>query len=138
MTTRRGFLGAMLAAAAAPAFVKVGVLMPVRQITVPPLVLWGDGIHDDTAALQAAMNGKRVLMANGTPYTGLLAGGAYLLSRTIVWAPGDLLAATGCYFDGRAIKGGGPVIEIRNGAEGSLCHSYIEGPSDGAAVSQSY
>jgi hypothetical protein len=34
---RRGFLGSILAAAAAPAIVRAGVLMPVRQsIVVPP------------------------------------------------------------------------------------------------------
>lgn len=33
---RRGFLAAMLAAAAAPAVVRAGVLMPVRKIWVPP------------------------------------------------------------------------------------------------------
>lgn len=32
---RRGFLGAMLAACAAPAIVKAEILMPVRQIIVP-------------------------------------------------------------------------------------------------------
>lgn len=36
MTTRRGFLGAMLAACAAPAFIKAEILMPVRQIILPP------------------------------------------------------------------------------------------------------
>lgn len=35
MTTRRSLLGAMLAACAAPAYVKAGILMPVRQIVVP-------------------------------------------------------------------------------------------------------
>ena len=34
---RRGFLGAMLAAAVAPAVVKSGVLMPVRPIWTPPV-----------------------------------------------------------------------------------------------------
>lgn len=41
--TRRGFLGSILAAAAAPAFVKAGVLMPVRPIVLaaPTLILPG-------------------------------------------------------------------------------------------------
>ena len=66
MTDRRGFLGAMLAAAAAPAFVKAGVLMPVRDTR---LILWGDGIHDDTQALQAALDGFSVrvkVLCSGT------------------------------------------------------------------------
>lgn len=47
-TSRRGFLGAILAAAAAPAIVKAGVLMPVRpRIIVPPrkIVVYEGGAH---------------------------------------------------------------------------------------------
>jgi hypothetical protein len=36
MTSRRGFLGGILAAAIAPVFIRPEVLMPVRQITAPP------------------------------------------------------------------------------------------------------
>lgn len=36
MTTRRGFLGGILAAATAPVFIRPEMLMPVRQIIVPP------------------------------------------------------------------------------------------------------
>lgn len=32
---RRGFLGAILAAAAAPAFIRSGILMPVRAVSIP-------------------------------------------------------------------------------------------------------
>jgi hypothetical protein len=35
MTTRRGFLSGILAAAVAPVFIKPEVLMPVRQIIAP-------------------------------------------------------------------------------------------------------
>lgn len=35
-TTRRGFLGAILAAGMAPAIVKAEILMPCRRIIVPP------------------------------------------------------------------------------------------------------
>ena len=47
---RRSFLGALIAAAAAPAIVRADSLMPL-YVPRPPK-LWGDGIHDDTAALQ--------------------------------------------------------------------------------------
>ena len=43
MIARRGFLGAILAAGIAPAFVRAGVLMPVKEIWVPP-----QGISDPT------------------------------------------------------------------------------------------
>lgn len=36
MTTRRGFLGAILAAGVAPAFVGSNVLMPVKKLWTPP------------------------------------------------------------------------------------------------------
>ncbi len=35
MTTRRGFLAGIMAAATAPIFIRSDVLMPVRQISVP-------------------------------------------------------------------------------------------------------
>lgn len=62
---RRGFLGLMLAAAAAPAFVKADSLMKIvapRQdlILAADYTLWGDGIHDDSAAFQALIDGKPV------------------------------------------------------------------------------
>lgn len=47
--SRRGFLfGATAALLAAPAIARASSLMPC---SVPP-VFWGDGIHDDSAALQ--------------------------------------------------------------------------------------
>lgn len=49
MTTRRGFLGALLAAAAAPAIVRAGILMPVKPaIVMPPVLYTGEiGAIDD-------------------------------------------------------------------------------------------
>jgi len=47
-TSRRGFLGAMLAAAAAPAFIKSEVLMPVRKIIVPSQIVYEGGNHIET------------------------------------------------------------------------------------------
>lgn len=41
MLTRRSLIGGILAAAVAPAFVRSGILMPVRSIYVPPLI----GMH---------------------------------------------------------------------------------------------
>jgi hypothetical protein len=100
---RRGFLGAMLTACAAPAIVRADSLMrivPVSTIIARPadiltlsrattmLTLWGDGIHDDTEALQAAINGLPVNAINprsllqskrGT----MIIGGQYALSKTI-------------------------------------------------------
>ncbi len=74
--TRRGFLKAMLVAAAAPAIVRAESLMPiyVPKIIVPgDTILWGDGVHDDTMALQALIDGKKVWTPDGrviSPHNG--------------------------------------------------------------------
>lgn len=55
MTTRRGFLGAMLAAGVAPAFVGSSVLMPLRRVWVP----------DDADRLQAMLDQGGIIDLNG-------------------------------------------------------------------------
>jgi hypothetical protein len=62
---RRGFLGGILAAGMAPMVVSAGVLMPVRSIIVPLPIMWGDGIHDDSAAFQALIDGRPVERRDG-------------------------------------------------------------------------
>jgi hypothetical protein len=48
------------------------------------LVLWGDGRHDDTRALNAWFNGKQVIWAvTGQPIGAEIAGRAFLLSSTV-------------------------------------------------------
>lgn len=85
---RRGFLKSMLAAGAASYVVtSAGVLMPVRKLWTP-LQLWGDGIHDDTAALQAWINGEPVIdMRTGASLGRVLIGGEYQVSQTIYMTP---------------------------------------------------
>ena len=64
---RRGFLRGLVAA---PAIVAVANIMPVSARLFMPPKLWGDGIRDDTAALQwlhdEAMRSKRpFVLENG-------------------------------------------------------------------------
>lgn len=47
---RRSFVG-MLAAIGASIALPVRLVLPARQVKIAPR-LWGDGVHDDTAALQ--------------------------------------------------------------------------------------
>ena len=54
---RRGFLTAMLAACAAPAIVRAESLMRIVVPTLAEIRLYGDGIHDDTDALQKIIDG---------------------------------------------------------------------------------
>lgn len=49
-----------------------------------PLVLWGDGRHDDTAALNAWFRGERVVWAQThQPVGAQIAGRTFLLSSTV-------------------------------------------------------
>lgn len=117
---RRGFLGAILAAAAAPAVVRAGVLMPI-YVPAPPhiLRLWGDGIHDDRAAMQALFDGGPVFAPDGRILerlsnqvaipagTFLMAGGGVVASGVAcIFSSGTQLVA-GPRFDGAmlTIKG---------------------------------
>lgn len=54
---RRSLLTAALAALAAPAIVRADSLMRLPPRRLP--VLWGDGLHDDTAALQLLIDNAR-------------------------------------------------------------------------------
>ena len=70
---RRSFLTGLLAA---PAVVLTpGLLMPVRAWDESPVFL-GDGVHDDTPAIQAALDGKPFSAPNGgvirDPIAGLI------------------------------------------------------------------
>lgn len=59
---RRGFLKAIFAGAAA-----IAVPVSAINLVAPKLFrLRGDGLHDDTAALQALIDGKPVIAPNGT------------------------------------------------------------------------
>ena len=107
MTNRRGFLGAMLAASMAPAIVRASSLMPifVPKIIVPKFVLWGDGIRDDTLALQALIDGKEVIRHDGSTFTRtltnaiFLSNGTYAISAPIIFK-GDGHTMKNCHFKG--------------------------------------
>lgn len=65
MIARRSFLAGILAAGCAPAIVRASSLMPVRapRLSSPGaglLTLWGDGVHEDSAALRALLSGQSV------------------------------------------------------------------------------
>lgn len=117
---RRGFLQAMLAAAAAPAIVKAGSLMPLGRVWALSaggiLTLVGDGITDDTAALQAFVNGGRVAFADGTPFTGMLRGGSYLITSTINVTEKAPVTLSDGKIIGRMTNPNDAMIHIHNGA----------------------
>lgn len=88
MPTRRGFLLGALAVLATPAIVRASSLDPIQDIyKVRTHTLWGDGIHDDGAAIDAYMRGLPIKRPNGdrieaigrNPY---LPKGAYRISSS--------------------------------------------------------
>ena len=118
--SRRGFLGAMLAAAAAPAFVKSESLM---RIVVPRpvlLTLWGDGMRDDAQALQALINGQSVMFGgrefgprpDGSIY---LPSGTFAMGAAAIVGPGSKLFGNGSTL--KALHDG-PMLDIKNDGTG--------------------
>lgn len=72
----------------APAVVRAGSLMGVvyrpHALIVFRHTLYGDGVHDDTRALQAFFNGLEVIeYRTGLPARSKIHGGSYLISGTI-------------------------------------------------------
>jgi hypothetical protein len=84
---RRGFLGGILAAGMAPMVASAGVLMPVRPAAI---ILYGDGIHNDTLALQALFDGNKYVFDQRTGMymeqsgTIRLSHGSYIVSSPLV------------------------------------------------------
>lgn len=105
-TSRRGFLAGMLAIGAAPVIVRASSLMPLY---VPPkLILWGDGVHDDTEAAQALLDGRRIVR---TPAGVLLPAGRLEGHRLKISGP--LMVRTENYI-------GGCSLVMGNGADYGL------------------
>jgi len=88
--SRRRFLLGAGAVVASAAIVKAANLMPLGLLTVPKL--WGDGIHDDTAALQYRADRAK-------PYEDAVPpGGIYRISDTITYKGKSGLFIANCTF----------------------------------------
>ena len=121
MTTRRGFLGAMLAAAMAPAIVKSTNLM---KIVVPRyMTLWGDGEHDDSAVIQSMLAGGTVMFGGKLLET---KSGILKLPTGIFAVGSPILLASGQTFDGSGSilrsNNNAPILELPKGTQ----HTRIE------------
>jgi len=114
--SRRGFLGAILAAAAAPAIVKSDSLMRIMVPRPVLLTLWGDGVHDDAQALQALISGQSVAFQgrafgprpDGTIY---LPVGTFAMGAAAIVGPGSKLFGNGSTL--KALHDG-PMLDIKN------------------------
>jgi hypothetical protein len=96
--TRRNLLRGLVAA---PAIIAIDRLMPVKAWALP--ILYGDGIHDDTDALQAFMDGRPFVTA---PHHGMVVRDGYLgyghfkVSRTLrAHEDGPSTLITNCLFN---------------------------------------
>jgi hypothetical protein len=108
MIQRRGFLAGLGALLAAPAVIRTpGLLMPVKR----QLILWGDGIHDDTAALQAMVDRRISIIPEGI----------YRITSTIeIGAP---ILIHGCSFLGECA---GPILSFNHGArESTISYTHF-------------
>lgn len=94
--SRRWFMGGALGVAAA-------AVMPLGAAY--DAVLYGDGIHDDTAALQALFDGRPVYVKNDGVVLKSndghisLKGGNYKISETLNIAPGKTIQLAGLHID---------------------------------------
>jgi len=95
MMTRRGFLGRVSAGAAS-------ALLPSRILValLPAIpILYGDGKHDDTAALQAWGRGEVVHRPDGEPVGQTIQDGYFVVSDTIAITRNDGVRLISNYFD---------------------------------------
>ncbi|WP_156374691.1 hypothetical protein [Pseudorhodoferax sp. Leaf274] len=78
---RRLFLAGAGLGLAAPAVVTASNLMRLAPL---PETLWGDGVHDDTGALQSLLDGRPVFSPSGEALPKFrLVGGTYRISGQI-------------------------------------------------------
>ena len=76
MQTRRGFFGSLAGLVAVVAW-------PWKWESRRLPVLYGDGVHDDTEAFEAWLNGGNAIWSDGSPVGDDMHGKTLLLARTI-------------------------------------------------------
>lgn len=106
---RRSFFAVLAGMAAL-----VGLPLAAQATEPAPLTLWGDGVHDDTAALQAWFERQPVQWPDGRPVGHAITGGTFKTSGVIrfaAWPQADGQAL-------QAISDAG-----RDVAHGALAHS---------------
>lgn len=91
--SRRRFLIGAAALLAAPAIAEASNLMPISVLKPPKL--WGDGIHDDTDALQWRADHAKLYDHEVVPP------GSYLVSKTISYRGIEGLRIANCEFIGK-------------------------------------
>jgi hypothetical protein len=117
MLSRRSFFGGALALSAV-------IALPLEAFPFAPTI-YADGVHDDTAGLQALLDGKpfrvageaRAWRSTGKIFLGT---GTYLLSDTLHFRDVKLIDGCGATFDGRRIPSDrDAIIHIHGSSESS-------------------
>lgn len=109
--TRRSFFRLTAGAAITPVLAQAAAAMP----SIP--VLWGDGVHDDTEAMQALLDGKVIEFADPA-----MAKGAGWFGKTLRLPAGRFRMATHPVFGKGSVEwtdvtvdGGGVCVFLRDG-----------------------
>lgn len=110
---RRSFLRGAIALSA------VAVAPPSLAFDNAPIV-YGDGVHDDWAGLQAMFDGKPFRVDNEVVVAGdgVVSGGDFVLSRTLTIS-GDNILVTDSRFTARDWQGDQHMLRLEN------CHGAI-------------
>lgn len=123
--SRRSFLGGALALTAASS-------LPLKAFALAPTI-WGDGIHDDTAGLQAALDGKPfrvvgegafVISRDGEVFIG---NGTYRLTDTLRLRGSIRATLRNFHMRWDSLPDGAACIEAASGGH-ILENGHIEGP----------
>ena len=114
MTTRRGFIGGILALAAAPSLVRVDSLMKLAR---SPVDLGGAMLADHTAWLQAQID---IAAAAQRPLT--LAHGVYGIGAALVIPPGFVFMGGGSTIE--AAHGDRPMLIFQKSGAGSSSSEF--------------
>ena len=94
--------------------------------------LYGDGVHDDTQAMQALFDGQRVVMPDGWIQQAsrgcpiVLGCGSYRLTQALDVRDGNYVIG------GHLVQSNPetPVLQLSDGVEATFAHCYFEGPDD--------
>ena len=128
--SRRLFLGGALALAGAAVLAETEALASVPRIV-------GDGVHDDTAGLQALLNGAPVRIENdvvSVPAEGviLLQAGTYLITNPLLIGRDNVHLSGGRLIAGRDMH---CMLEVRNAANCTLTGMYLDAAGHADTIS---
>lgn len=133
---RRFLILAAPAIVAAPSLMKISPL--INALAAPLLTLYGDGVHNDTEALNAFLRGEKVFnkllggVVGGDSHLTLHHSGPFLIDDTIKIGTRPTFIA-GCSFRmSRDFPSGSPLLHFGEGSAATVTHcNFQTAPRDG-------